>query len=70
AQPVRTYDGEHDVSVAIGLSAFSRSSATDDPVTNHDTNLDVLQRAANAMAEAKRTCRMTRTTEIVVAKTH
>ncbi|MBT4739686.1 MAG: GGDEF domain-containing response regulator, partial [Rhodospirillaceae bacterium] len=54
AQPVRTYDGEHDVSVAIGLSAFSRSSATDDPVTNHDTNLDVLQRAANAMAEAKR----------------
>lgn len=70
AQPVRTYDGEHDVSVAIGLSVFSRSSATDDPVTNHDTELDVLQRAANAMAEAKRTCRMTRTTEIVAAKTH
>jgi diguanylate cyclase (GGDEF)-like protein len=70
SQPVRTFDGEHDISAAIGLALFSRSSATDAPATAHETELDVLQRAADAMAEAKRTCRMTRATEIGLAKTH
>lgn len=70
SQPVRTFDGEHDISAAIGLALFSRSSATDAPMTAHETELDVLQRAADAMTEAKRTCRMTRATEIGLAKTH
>lgn len=70
SQPVRTFDGEHDISAAIGLALFSRSSATDGPATAHETELDVLQRAADAMTEAKRTCRMTRATEIGLAKTH
>ncbi|MEQ8736832.1 MAG: GGDEF domain-containing response regulator [Rhodospirillaceae bacterium] len=63
AQPVRTFDGEHEMSAAIGVTAFSRGG-------EHVSGTDVLQRAADAMTEAKRTCRMTRATEISIAKTH
>ncbi|MDE0800820.1 MAG: GGDEF domain-containing response regulator [Rhodospirillaceae bacterium] len=71
SQPVRTFDGQHDISGAIGLALFSRSCATDaHPATAHETELDVLQRAAEAMVKAKRTCRITRATEIGLATTH
>lgn len=70
AQPVRTFDGEHDVSAAIGVSLFNRDNTAEGPATVRETELDVLQRAATAMTEAKRTCRMTRATEIGTAKTN
>jgi diguanylate cyclase (GGDEF)-like protein len=73
AQPVRTYDGEHDISAAIGVTVFSRSgevSNTEGNAAGRVSALDTLQHAADAMTEAKRTCRMTRATEIGTAKTH
>lgn len=70
AQPVRTFDGEHEVSAALGVTCFARGTNNSDSPSDRVNAVDVLQRAAEAMTEAKRTCRMTRATEIGVAKTH
>lgn len=70
AQPVRTFDGEHEVSAALGVTCFARGTNTSDSTEVPVTAIDVLQRAAEAMTEAKRTCRMTRATEIGMSKTH
>lgn len=70
AQPIRTYDGEHEVTAALGVTCFARGTTHSESSANTVTPVDVLQRAAEAMAEAKRTCRMTRATEIGMSKTH
>jgi len=60
SQPVRTFDGEHEISAAIGVVTFPRG------VGDHGsfTAIDVLQQASDTMAQAKLTCRNTRATEI------
>lgn len=70
AQPVRTFDGEHEISAAIGVACFPRGGKGQGSTAGPFTAVDVLQQAAEAMAEAKRTCRMTRATEIAACKTH
>ena len=64
SQPVRTFDGEHDVSAAIGVVTFPRGNPVDKNGISRISSVDVLQRASEATAQAKLTCRMTRATEI------
>lgn len=66
SQPVRTFDGEHDVSAAIGVVTFPRSSGE----PGNLTAVDVLQQASETMAQAKLTCRITRATEVASKRTH
>ncbi len=64
AQPVRTFDGEHDISAAIGVVTFPRGHDEDNPNAKRIKAVDVLQQASEAMTQAKLTCRITRATEI------
>jgi len=64
AQPVRTFDSEHEVSAAIGVVTFPRGFNEKNPKAKHIRVVDVLQQASEAMTQAKLTCRITRATEI------
>jgi diguanylate cyclase (GGDEF)-like protein len=71
AQPVRTFDGEHDMSAAIGVTIFPRSAINSRAQTAAPYSaLDILQASATAATTAKQTCRMTRSTEIHIAPLH
>ncbi len=71
AQPVRTFDGEHDISAAIGVTIFPRTArGRGDSQALTPSALDVLQTAATAATSAKQICRMTRSTEIRAAALH
>lgn len=70
AQPIRTFDGEHEVSAALGVACFARGANDPSSAPGQISAVDVLQSAAEAMTEAKRSCRMTRATEINMSKTH
>lgn len=72
AQPVRTFDGEHNVTAAIGVTVFPRAEVRDAGRGPHalPNALDVLQIAAEAATEAKLTCRVTRATEISSSALH
>ena len=61
---IRTFDGEHEVSAAIGVVTFPRGNAEADSGTKRIKAVDVLQQASEATAQAKLTCRITRATEI------
>jgi len=69
AQPVRTFDGEHDISAAIGVTIFPRSQA-DQENAQTPTALDILEAGAKAATQAKLTCRVTRATEIRTTSLH
>ncbi len=70
SQPVRTFDGEHDVSAAIGVVVFPRYESAENSGNGTMTAVDVLQQASEAMAQAKLTCRITRATEISSIRPH
>ena len=64
SHPVRTFDGEHEISAAIGVVTFPRGNADEQSASKRIKAVDVLQQASEAMAQAKLTCRITRATEI------